>query len=112
MQRVVYAVKNNFTADEREKEWNAYSEVLRDWNRDLMVNILLLQQFYGTEKRNEFENVIQPKFGSINYCLEGLKHPASAPTCKITDIERALEDLNAELYCFVSGLPKEGTRCH
>jgi hypothetical protein len=111
MQRVVYAVENNFSDDERTREWNAYTAVLRNWNRDLMVNILLLQQFYGTEKRNEFENIIQPQFGKINSCLEGLKHPSSSPACKLSDIKSALKYLNEQLYCFVSGLPKEGLRC-
>jgi len=117
MRRYVLAVKSNFSEGDRAKEWDKYSISLEAWNRDLMVNILSLSQYYGEAKRNEFENTIQPAFGKIHYCLEGLRYPSSGPICKVSStrdiaaIERALDSLNGQLYCFVSGLPDRDVRC-
>jgi hypothetical protein len=67
MQRYVSATKNNYSQADRDKEWERYVTTLLEWNRDLMVNILSLDQYYGTAKRNEFEHGIQQQFWSIAF---------------------------------------------
>ena len=72
MQRYLSAVTDNYPQMEQDKEWERYTTALLDWNRDLMFNILSLQQHYGTAKRNEFEYAIQPQFVKLHFCLGSL----------------------------------------
>lgn len=117
MRRYLTGAQNNFSDAQREKEWERYSNALDEWNRDLMVNILLLQQLYGASKRKEFEERIQPAFGDLHRCLESLRHPSADLQCPLSAskdlaaIEKAINRLNAQLYCFVSGLPDKDTQC-
>jgi hypothetical protein len=117
MRRYLLGAKNNYGEAQREKEWERYLTALDEWNRDLMVNILSLQQLYGTSKRREFEERIQPAFGHLHDCLEALRHPSSDWQCPlsatrdIAAIEKGMDRLNAQLYCFVSGLPEKGAEC-
>jgi hypothetical protein len=84
MRRYVLAVKNNYQEAEQEKEWSAYSVALTEWNRDLMVNILSFEQHYGNEKRKDFEQSIQPAFGKLHTCIEGIKRPSSNVPCLLS----------------------------
>jgi hypothetical protein len=117
MQRYVSAVKQNYPQIEQDKEWERYIAALLDWNRDLMFNILSLQQYYGTAKRNEFEYGIQPQFGQLHSCLAILRRPSPKVRCPLSEtndiavIESGFETLNNDLYCFVSGLPDKNQQC-
>jgi hypothetical protein len=117
MQRYASTVKNDYTEIERNREWDRYVAILLEWNRDLMVNILSLEQHYGADKRNEFEYGIQPRFGQLHSCLVVLHRPSPgiqcslSPTADIEAIEGGFAQLNNELYCFVSGLPDRGAKC-
>ncbi len=116
MRRYVLAAKGGYAEEDREKEWSVYSTVLGEWNRDLMVNILSLEQHYGSAKRDEFEQSIQREFGRLHYCIEGLRRPASDLRCELSAtrdiavIEHGLDLLNRQLYGFVSGLPHKDAR--
>jgi hypothetical protein len=102
----------------RRLTWERYATVFEEWNRDLMVNILILQQQYGTTKRDQFENIIQPGFSSVHECLEGVRRPSTTIACPLSAthdikvINGSLDRLNQDLYCFVTGLPERGKeRC-
>jgi hypothetical protein len=117
MQRYVSAVKENYPQVDQDKEWERYVTTLLDWNRDVMFNILSLQQYYGTAKRNEFEYGIQPQFGKLHSCLVVLRRPSPNTRCPLTEtndiavIESGFQSLNNDLYCFVSGLPDKNEQC-
>jgi hypothetical protein len=117
MRRYLLAVKSNYVESEIAKEWDRYLVALEEWNGNLMVNILSLNQYYGDEKRYEFEGKIQPAFGKIHYCIERLRDPKHSVACRLSEkptvaeIEAAIDGLNVQLYCFVSGLSENRTRC-
>jgi len=101
----------------QDKEWENYKAALASWNADVMNNILGFQEYYGTAKRREFEHVLQPAFLAIHTCLEARRSPELKLTCKIsasadpTDIERAINHLNGQLYCFMAGVTQHGQSC-
>lgn len=111
MRRLLLAFRSDFLEDEKDEIWRSYLKSLEEWNSDLMVNILSLQRYYGTEKRDQFERQIQGQFGRIHNCLESLRHPEGKVACRISptrdlnSIAAAIDRLNASLYLFVSGLP-------
>jgi hypothetical protein len=114
MNRYVSTVEAGYSAPDQDGAWDRYATVFEEWNRDLMVNILSLEQHYqGTPKRDEFENRIQPAFGRLHACLEGLRRPKTTITCKLSPtrdiavISEELKRLNRDLYCFVTGLPRK-----
>src|SRR5262245_55335088 len=119
MQRYVSMVEAGYPANDQDRAWERYAAIFEEWNRDLMVNILSLEQHYSAYgKRDEFENMIQPAFGRIHACLEGLRRPGTTIACSLSDtrdikiIKEALDSLNQHLYCFVTGLRREdGRRC-
>jgi hypothetical protein len=118
MRRYVLAIEQNYSSAERDKDWDRYLAVLEAWNRDLMVNILGLNQHYGEAKSADFEHGIQPQFGALHYCLESLHTQGSKLTCKLSStkdlgaIKRGLDGLNVDLYCFVRAIDAKNQACH
>lgn len=108
---LIAQTKTNVTDAEKEKAWDHYQTMLDDWNRDLMVNILSLSRFYGRTKSVQFEHLIQTRFVAINECLELIRRPVGETFCMarynqdLRGLERYIDDLDAKLYCYVSGLP-------
>jgi hypothetical protein len=110
MQRYISAVEVELSSEDKSKIWVRYLEARDEWNRDLMVNILSIGQFYGADKRELFEGPIQSAFGSIHLCLASLHYDRPSISCAIStsrnvkEINRAHERLNRLLYCFATGL--------
>src|SRR5919197_4333395 len=70
MRRYVSTVEAGYPAVDQDRAWERYAAIFEEWNRDLMVNILSLEQHYqGYGKREEFERVILPSFTTIHGCL-------------------------------------------
>jgi hypothetical protein len=111
--RVLLSAEAEFPEQEKNDIWASYMKAVDDWNSDLMVNIIQLQRYYGPEKRGQLEGGIQLQFGRIHYCLEALRHPEGKVKCQLSanrDLkayEAAVDRLNADLYCFASGLPEK-----
>jgi hypothetical protein len=99
-------------ADEErlDEVWDGYLAVLEEWNAQLMKNILLIQQYYGEERRNEFEYKIQVMFGRAHGCLvalrtgtDGSAGGACGPGADgIATARDMLSEINNEMYFFVS----------
>jgi hypothetical protein len=117
MRRVLMVQIPGYPQTAKDKEWDSYKVALDNWNADLMINILSFQQFYGDGKRYEFENILQPTFAGIHYCLESVNSPELKLPCEISNppdpakLRKALDLLNVNLYCFASGLDEKGQRC-
>lgn len=115
MYRYVALVKEKNSDADKERVWSKYTEVLEDWNRDLLVNDLSLKQYYGDRKRNELMRRIQPQFASLHRCLEVLRTPTSSFSCSISPdkdiaaIEKALHRLQHDIYCFATAFPEPAT---
>jgi len=97
---------------ERDRAWTRYQSIVDQWNRDLMVNILSLQQYYGSARRTIFEREIQPKFREIDACLAVISGRRATGRWKCASDHAVPTALNGfidrfanRLYCFASGLP-------
>jgi hypothetical protein len=127
MNRYLSTIEAGFPGLDQDRAWDRYATVFEEWNRDLMVNILSLEQYYqGTLKRDQFENRIQPMFRRLHACLQGLRRPETATKCcpypepkareceqsstpPTRDLDRIrieMGRLNQDLYCFATGLPR------
>jgi len=112
MFRYLALVKGKNPESDRERVWNKYQEALEDWNRDLVLNELSLRQYYGGEKSSELKHRIQPQFSKLHSCLEGLHAPQSTFPCPLSPgrsipvIEKGLDHLRHDIYCFVMGFPE------
>ncbi|ARO32335.1 hypothetical protein NXC14_PA00038 (plasmid) [Rhizobium sp. NXC14] len=114
--RVILTEKYSYDQSEKDKTWDAYLTTVDAWNENLMINIVGLNRYY-LGKGEVFEGSIQPKFGTIHYCLERIRHPSSNIECKLSpdssigSLETAVDELNFSLYGFVCGLSDEDQRC-
>jgi hypothetical protein len=112
--RYLLTVRYSFPPEEQEEAWKQYLEATASWNVNLMLNIMMLNYHYGNSRSGYFEHTIQPRFGKIHYCLEIIRHPKNTGIlCELASglnperLERWIDKLNANLYCFVTGLPLE-----
>ncbi|WP_375304418.1 hypothetical protein WI560_19205 [Bradyrhizobium sp. A11] len=116
--KVLLAAEGELTSLERNKLFEQYDQMLSDWNRDLMVNIMSLAQYYDKEKARQFERQVQPSFVWLNKCLDDIKRSKTLrDECEFTadpgtrKVAAFIDDLNAKLYCFMTGLPQSGREC-
>ncbi|WP_424361368.1 hypothetical protein [Methylocystis parvus] len=115
MRRLVLSEKANFPEAEKSETWAAYLKSLEDWNAELMVYIMTIKKYYGDAKALEFQRDVQSKFGKIHYCLEAVRHRTDVIECSVSKeksldkINNSIDDLNASLYCFASGLPSKNS---
>lgn len=113
MQRYISAIEIELSPEDKSKIWARYLEARDEWNRDLMVNILSIDQFYGADKRYLFEGPIQSIFGSLHACLASLHYERPQVACPISKSRelKAIKDqherLNFLLYCFATGLSEK-----
>jgi len=98
---------------ERDKAWDRYRTIVDDWNRDLMVNVMSLQQYYGSAKRAMFERDIQPNFQEIDSCLAAIagrrttaRWRCASDRATPSALDRFIEKFSKSLYCFATGLPE------
>jgi hypothetical protein len=115
LRRYLLVVSHQYPQAEQEDTWNSYISSTTKWNTDLMVNIMLLNTYYGEGRSVYFERKIQEDFRGIHYCLERLRHPTlKFNECQkddILSIMNRIKLLNDDLYCFVTGLSDEGGAC-
>lgn len=118
MERYASAVERALPTDVQKDSWNTYVKALDDWNADLMVNYVLMSEYYGSAKRNALEWNIQPRFVELNLCLTELRYEAlkldfncpyregSTVRDRARNLGKKLADLRGDLYCFVTDLPR------
>jgi hypothetical protein len=117
-------VQDNAASAQIEEIWKSYVAALIDWNADLMINIVGLETFYGTEKSNEFETVTLPMFINLDNAMRSLYLSRAAQIAipdppamldKVRGSAQAVFDRSLELRdhlyvfirCFKQGQPKE-----
>ena len=108
---------------EKTKIWDRYQTTFDEWNRDFMVNILSLGQYYSQSKRAQFEHFLEPKFDLIDRCLRALRRSSDNDGCGSFYLEKKdalyknelykqIYELKEGAYCFISGLPdKQDNLC-
>ncbi|WP_205215805.1 hypothetical protein, partial [Azospirillum brasilense] len=113
---------------DRKDTWDNYIKILDEWNSDLMINIMLIDKYYGTDKRRFFEETIQPQFGELHSCMNRLHYrdiyeKKNMSSCGFSqqndgsavqnavEFRKRMDKLNVDLYCFVSGLDAKGRQC-
>ena len=110
-------VEKTYPQSEQDSAWQQYATVFDEWNQNLMVNIVGLQQNYNEAKSSQFESSIQSAFTTYHNCLQGVRHPndniacAVSPTHDPRQLELFSKWINYNLYCFVVGLPRRNYPC-
>ena len=124
--RYVSAIEFKMSDADVAEIWKGYMTAVEEWNDNLMVNIVGLRHYYGNTKRIEFEDGIVPLVNSIHTCILKIRFPAAyndeaTRLCKFPHISPlppntqaisgAVNALNTQLYCFVTGLDAKGESC-
>jgi hypothetical protein len=81
--------------------WEEYRNVVRDWNDSVNRNLALLQQYFGTGMRDEFDNEIGDRLVRIGRQLED-DHTNHAPLSRdgFRDFELGLDEVASLIYEF------------
>ena len=74
-------VEREYPQSEQDTAWQQYAAVFDEWNRDLMANIIGLEQEYNQGKSSQFENRIQPAFTQLHDCIQGMRRPSDKIPC-------------------------------
>ena len=118
----------NYSRAEQDSAWEEYVKVYDEWQKELMVNIIGLKQYYDNRKSHEFESDVRDSFNSYHNCIEHIRNPIDQQfTCEITKainfekectnkgdacrLEIASNTLKSNLYCFITGLPEKDKSC-
>jgi hypothetical protein len=125
MRRYASSVENQLPLQSQDSAWQKYVESLERWNTNLMVNIVMLRQYYDDQRARRFEDVIQVEFLSAHDCITKIRFQQefakkSAGACvdggdvheNMRQLSSRLDHLNNSLYCFASGLTPNGDVCH
>lgn len=106
MRNYVTRVKLKLDKNDLDYTWNKYLTSLEAWNTDLMGNLQLFDRYYPKgDKRQIFEENIQPGFIEINNFLIDLRYTKQPPD--LNDITKKIDLLNVVLYKFAGDLDVE-----
>jgi hypothetical protein len=116
------SVKYAYPADAQSALWAKYGDAVDRWNADLMVNILMLRDFYSDQKAHQLEGDVQSRFGATHQCMVRLRYRAELTNkpeieCAqdqsgdLDKLDSQVNELNVTLYCFASGLTPKGDLC-
>lgn len=75
MRRLHTGLADNHDATRLRARWDAYREVLFEWNENLNRNLALTQRYFGNEARFVLEHRIQMGFRKLGVLLEGSGYP-------------------------------------
>ena len=100
---------------------------VEEWDENLMVNTVGVGNYYGPQKRKDFEQGIVPIVNSLHACLLKVRYPGDYKTpkdkeCRFPDDDRTqaasvdvlteqADLLNENLYCFVNSIDRKGEGC-
>jgi hypothetical protein len=125
MRRYVSSVEYELPVDSQNQNWQKYLNSLERWNTNLMVNIVMLRQYYDNSRARRFEDDIQNQFLFVHDCITKVrfrdeyekKNDASCVEAgdvrgNLKHLTAKLDVLNNSLYCFASGLAPKGDVCH
>ncbi len=77
-----------------DEAWRDYVSLLKDWNADLMINIVGLEKFYDRAKSETFETEIQNAFRAVDesvrsvYVSAYIRHRQRAPADDPSNLDR------------------------
>ena len=96
-------IKRKAQAVDIDIAWNNYMNTVGDWSVTLVGNRLQLSEFYGSEKENEFNTVVDDGLKSIHASLITLRYPDSSPE-DLDAVFQKIDKVNEDVYFFASGL--------
>lgn len=82
--------------------WESYRNTLDVWNKNLNRNLALLETYFGSDLKNEFEKIITGEFREIGKALELMKVTENIDK----NIFKKIDDLNVIVYKFDNKLLK------
>jgi len=86
-----------------QQRWDAYREVLNEWNENLNRNLALTQRYFGDERRATLEGEINEGFRALGELLEGGRYPTAARD-QAQYREAQIDSLSLSVYRFDSAL--------
>lgn len=99
MRRLHNGLEGRVAAERMAERWDAYREVLFEWNENLNRNLALAQRYFGDQARNTFEFQINEGFRSLGALLEGGPYPEDGRT-RYEVRQQMADDLNNVIYDF------------
>ena len=99
MRRIHLGMGNKLSEERMAVRWNAYREVLFEWNENLNRNLALVQRYFGDDARNTLEHKIQGGFIEFGRLLEGGTYPDNV-TSRYTHRQTVADSLNNIIYNF------------
>ncbi len=95
MRRVNWSLALDYIDEEEEtSRWQAYNEVLVDWNSNLSKNLAMNVRYFGDDSRAELA-AIQQSFSALNKQLSAFYYKTK-PAPK--DFDREADKTNAKIY--------------
>ena len=99
MRRVHNGLGSNLSKEKMSARWEAYREVLFEWNENLNRNLALVKRYFGDDARNVLEYKIQARFIEFGRLLEGGPYPENIKS-KYDHRQSVADDLNDVIYQF------------
>lgn len=98
MRRIVWGYKGNKGESDIEKRWEEYVEILNEWNTNIGKNMALIQMYFGTKAREEFEYEIHASLREAGIGLENYKNEDKKNPDTLLSVESILDDINVKIY--------------
>lgn len=95
---VVWALKDRMPKSTVDQQREVYRVSLAEWNESLNRNLALIERYFGTDLRSEFEGEITDKFRDLHNELSSIiKNPTDSG---IVELEESLNNFNPTIYMF------------
>jgi len=101
-------IQDGAPAEQIDDAWKSYVNAVVEWNSDMMINIVGMEQYYTEKKSTELELIILPKFVEFDTAVRSLylSRLGKTPPVETADSRRRTvfelgTDLRDILYVFV-----------
>jgi alpha-L-fucosidase len=99
MRRVNMGIDNKVDSEVMDGRWNAYKEILFEWNENLNRNLALTQMYFGKESRDILERDIQSRFITFGRLMESSRN-IKGKNNTYEKRQQVADDLNNYIYDF------------
>ena len=99
MRRVHNGLEGRVRPERMSERWDAYREVLFEWNENLNRNLAMTQRYFGDDERNVLEIQINEGFRRLGALLEGGDYPEDDRSPYQVRQQQA-DSLNHHIYQF------------
>lgn len=102
-------VERGAPAAEIDEAWKAYISASESWATRIMVYIVTTDRFYGAEKAEELEGIVQHSFREMGNAITEVRYSKSPDPALLAEANEKIDSANAILYRFVRGVAEKKT---